>query len=221
MKDTTKRTVKNLFASLVKNDSAIDGAKTAPWWIAVILFIIGTFLPIIPIMVNVSKTYGASYIAKYNYGYDQALVSCGIKLKAEEYSFKLEDSSLIARKGEEPLTNTWVEEEDGVSKDEKPLAIYETEREGVTQIALAVYYSDRPYSSTSKSITALKKVIEAKKYLVGGETLYDVDRDGKKASTYIPSYILLYKGGMFSRIYKTDTATSASATYTGLEKFQV
>ena len=55
MKIETRRTVRNLFASIIKNDAAIDGAKTAPWWIALILFFVGSFLPIIPIMVNASK----------------------------------------------------------------------------------------------------------------------------------------------------------------------
>lgn len=217
MKDKTKRTVKILFASLVKNDSAVEGAKTAPWWIAVILFVIGTFLPIIPIMVNVSKTYGASYIAKNVYGYEQGLTSCGIALKAEGYSFTVENNELIARKGETILSNTWVEV-DGVN-DETPIATYETHREGVVTKSLEIYYSDRPYSSGKVNITALRKVIEARKYLVSESTpvLYDATRDGKKASVYTPSYLILYKGGMYSHIYITGTTSSASSTYSGCD----
>ena len=226
MKDTTKRTVRNLFASLIKNDSAIDGAKTAPWWIAVILFIVGTFLPIIPIMTNVSKTYGAEYISGNVYGYEQGLAWCGQELKYERgYSFTVEDGTLVARKKTNPLdpedageviNQTWVEV-DGVSPDETPISVYYTHKEGVAQRSLEIYYSDRPYNSTSKSITALRKVLDNRKYLVGTETVYNVDEHGKDASVYIPSYLILYKTGMVSRIFKTNTATQGSITYGGMD----
>ena len=216
MKETTKRTVKNVFASLIKNDSAIDGAKTAPWWIAVILFVIGTFLPIIPIMVNNSKTYGAQYISSSVFGYEQALATTSVELKEKGYSFKVENNELIARYNDEVIVAT-SEEVDGVSKDETPLAIYETNREGIKQYAFQIYYSDRPYSKGTKSITNLAKAIENKKYVVGGEDLYNVDVHGKKASTYIPSYLILYKGGFVSKIFKTGTATAGSSTYSGYD----
>ena len=216
MKDTTKRTVKNLFASLIKNDSAIDGAKTAPWWIAVILFVIGTFLPIIPIMVNNSKTYGAQYISSNIYGYEQGLATTAIELKGKGYSFKVEGNSLIARYNDEVLTNT-SEEVDGVSKDETPLATYETVRGETKQYAFQIYYSDRPYSKGTKSISKLIKTIESKKYVLNWEELYDADVHGKKASTYIPSYLILFKEGFYSKIYKTNTPTAAAATYTGYD----
>ena len=227
MKDTTKRTVKNLFASLIKNDSAIDGAKTAPWWIAVILFIIGTFLPIIPIMVNNSKTYGAQYLSSYVYGYEQALASKATELKDKGYTFKVEGKSLIARYNDEVLSNTY-EEVDGVSKDETPLAVYQTVKAGsvyglevetVTQTSFQIYYSDRPYSKGTKSISKLVSAIEAKKYTLveGVETVYDASVHGKKAATYIPSYLILYKEGFYSKIYKTNSSSVGSSTYTGYD----
>ena len=63
MKDRTKRTLQNLLYSQFKNDSAVDGAKTAPWYVALIIALLGTFIPAIPLMVSVSKSYGASFIA--------------------------------------------------------------------------------------------------------------------------------------------------------------
>lgn len=216
MKETTKRTVKNVFASLIKNDSAIDGAKTAPWWIAVIMFIIGTFLPIIPIMVNNSKTYGAQYISSNVYGFEQGLATETKELKEKGYSFKVEGNSLIARYNDE-LINTTYEEVDGVSKDETPLATYETIKEGVKQYSFQIYYSDRPYSKGSKTISKLIKTIESRKYVVGGEETYNVDVHGKKASTYTPSYLLLFKEGFYSKIYRTNSSSAGSVTYTGYD----
>ena len=214
MKDTTKRTVKNLFASLIKNDSAIDGAKTAPWWIAVILFIIGTFLPIIPIMVNNSKTYGAQYISNYVYGYEQGLTTTAKELKDKGYTFKVENNALIARYNDEVISNT-SEEVEGVSKDEYPIAYYETNKEGVTQYSFFVYYSDRPYSKGNKSIAKLISRIETYQYAVGGELMYDSTIHDKKTPMYSPSYLLLFKEGFYSKIYKTNSTTAGSSTYTG------
>ena len=94
MKEQNKRTLKNVFLSLIKNDAAIEGAKTAPWWIAVILFVLGTFLPVIPIMVNNGKTYGASFISGNVYGFEQAMTVAATELKENQHSLKLENNEL-------------------------------------------------------------------------------------------------------------------------------
>ncbi len=215
MKENTKRTLKTTFLSLIKNDAAIEGAKTAPWWIGVIMFVIGTFLPIIPIMVNASKTYGASYVSATTYGYEQGLVTCGVQLKTASYSFKVEDNQLIERIGETVQEQTWVEV-DGVSKDETPIAKYSTTREGVTQRSFNLYYTDRPYSGSGKTVKSLIKTIEATKYALGEDRLFNAETDDKK-SVYIPSYLILYKTGFYSKIYKMNTATAASSTYVNLD----
>ena len=216
MKETTKRTVKNLFASLIKNDSAIDGAKTAPWWIAVILFIIGTFLPIIPIMVNNSKTYGAQYISGNVYGYEQGLATGAVTLRDKGYTFKVESNQLLAYQNGELISGT-SKEIDGVSQDEIPLYTYETDRLGVKQYAFEIYYTDRPYNKTSKSVTKLIKTIESKQYRTDTETLYSKELFGKNAPVYTPSYLLLFKDGMYSKIYKTNSASAGSYTYNGMD----
>ena len=90
---------------MIKNDSAIDGAKTAPWWIAVIMFIIGTFLPLIPIMVNNSKTYGAQYISSTVYGYEQGLATGAKTLKEAGYEFVEADIKYIPSMEATPKTD--------------------------------------------------------------------------------------------------------------------
>ena len=214
MKDNTKRTLKNLFGSIIKNDSAIEGAKTAPWWIAVILFIVGTFLPIIPIMVNASKTYGASYISTSTInGYEQGLATGALTLKTEGYEYKLNANQLIEYKDGVVVDHTW-EEVDSVSKDEDPLFVYYTDVESIKTRAFEIYYSDRPFSSSTKSIKALRKNIEARKYVVGTDRLYGTsEEDNKKTSTFTPSYLILYKDGFYSKVFKKDTTTALSATY--------
>lgn len=211
MKSETKRTVRNLFASILSNDAAIDGAKTAPWWIAIVLYIVGSFLPIIPIMVNASKTSGDSFISGITYGYDQALATCGVTLKADSYDLVVKNKQLIATKDGKELEQTWVD-----GSDVTPIATYDTTYEGVTRRALNVFYSDRPVSGKTNSVNVLLQTIELTKYVQGTTKQYNANED-LDAKTYIPSYILLYKDGMYSKIYKYNTTTASSTTYTQLD----
>ena len=211
MKIETRRTVRDLFASIIKNDAAIDGAKTAPWWIALILFFVGSFLPIIPIMVNASKTYGASFVSGTIYGYDQALTSCGLKLKADSYELKVTNHELIAYKDGKELTQTWVDD-----ADLQPIAVYNNDYEGKTNRALNIFYSDRPKTGNAKSINDLIKSIESVKYCVNTHATYNPETDGDVA-TYIPSYLILFKTGSYSKIYQPKSATAAATSYTGMD----
>ncbi len=214
MKDITKRTLKILFGSLIKNDSAIEGAKTAPWWIAVILFIIGNFLPIIPIMVNASKTYGASFVSGFVYGYDQALMSATTQLKTDKYELKVEDHQLLAYKDSVKIENAWELNEEQISKDLTPIASYVSNNNGLETHVLDIYYTDRPVSKGAYTISKMIKDIEKVYYGVGTNEKYNKD---VHSDYYIPSYLLFYKEGVFSKIFKTGNKAAAAATYSGLD----
>ena len=216
MKENTKVTLKLVFGSLIKNDYAIEGAKTRPWWIAVILFVLGTFLPIIPIMTNASKTYGSSFMNTTSiYGYDQALTQTCLDLKSYNNTFEINDKNELIRKVDGVIQErTWTE-----NKDLEPIAVYETVNNGVTLRTLNVYYSDRPYGGSSNSIKTMITAIESTTYVQYTNQVYTKevfpDVDAKKG-VYIPSYLILYKTGSYSKIYKTNTATLAGSTYVGM-----
>ena len=216
MKENTKVTLKLVFGSLIKNDYAIEGAKTRPWWIAVVLFVLGTFLPIIPIMVNASKTYGSSFMNTTSiYGYDQALTQTCLDLKSYNNEFIINDKNELIRKVDGNVKeNTWVD-----NKDLEPIAVYETVNGSVTLRTLNVYYTDRPYGGSTNSVKQMISAIEAQTYVQYTNWKYDKetfpDVDAKKG-VYIPSYLILYKTGSFSKIYKTNTTTLAASTYVGM-----
>ncbi len=219
MKDKTKRTLKNVFASLISNDAAIDGAKTAPWWIAIIFLVLGTFMPIIPIMVNNGKAYGASFMAKDTFGYEQALAAVSNKLELDGYSFTVnEKHELIAKQGETVLENRSQD-----NADLEPIAYYNAtiKVNGVDREyrALNVFYTDGSY-------TDLRKNVEKTQYYFLTElksTDYDTFDDGTKAELaanyhlHMPSYLILYKGGLSGRIYKYSTTTAYAASYDGAD----
>lgn len=224
MKASTKRTLSNLGLSLFNNERAIEGAKTAPWWIAVILFVIGTFLPVIPIMVSQGKTYGSEYLSGYVYGYDQQLTSTFTSIANDNYKFKIQDQQLLAYKDDTLLENTSALDANDVSKDLTPIGTY-TVSETVDSSTfktrkLNVFYSDRPFSGKSNgdfTIANMIKKIEATQYVLNQPevTIYTQQDEFASASKYIPSYLILFKTGFYSCIYKTNTTTKGTASYTG------
>ena len=71
MKPKTKKFLSNFFFGLFSNDHAIEGSKSNPWWVALIIALFAVILPVIPITVSQSRTYGASFLAGYIYRFDQ------------------------------------------------------------------------------------------------------------------------------------------------------
>ena len=63
------------------------------------------------------------------------------------------------------------------------------------------------------------KKIEATQYVLNlPEILVYTGQDEFSGSAkYIPSYLILYKSGFYSGIYKTDSTTKASGTYAGMD----
>ena len=219
MKEKTKKTFITFFSSLIKNESAIEGAKTAPWWIAIVLFFVGNFIPIIPIMVQASQTYGASFISSNTYGYEQGLATVGLDLQADGYELTVKNNRLIAKKDGEEIKNTWVEE-DGIIPDLVPIAHYTAVTENSDGViserrALNVFYSDRPYSDIFSKKGLITK-IEATRYLVGFDIVYNSEEHAGLA-THLPSYLVLYKDGIYGRIFKPNTATASSGSYQGCD----
>ena len=221
MKSTTKRTIRNVFASLISNDAAIEGAKTAPWWIAILFLVIGTFLPIIPIMVNTSKTYGASFVASNTYGYEEALAHTSVNLKIAGYEFNVQDGQLIETINGEVQQKCWVDD-----KDLQPIYSYNgIDNDGNAYRALNVYYTDRPFSSSDKSVKSMiKNTLEKNTYYKGTTLAVSEATEEQKAAyagqknvTYTPSYLVLYKDGLYSKIFKYYTSTAAATTYEGMD----
>ena len=216
MKENTKITWKLLFGSLIKNDYAIEGAKTRPWWIALILFILGTFLPIIPIMVNASKTYGSSFMNSTSiYNFDQALIKASLDLKASLNTFEINEGNQLIRKIDGVAQEkTWINEADTT-----PIYVYHSVNGDADIIDLRVYYTDRPYSGTTYSVKNMISKIEETRYVKNTTSIYRAENFpdlNTKTDLYIPSYLILYKTGSYGKIFKTNTVTAAATMYTGM-----
>ena len=237
MKDTSKRTLSNVFVGQFSNARAIEGAKTAPWWIAVILFVLGTFLPIVPIMVTQSGAYGAQFISGTLYGYDQTLATTTQTLgEAENTIYRIVNHQLLkydkTTEGyEENTQNTWVDPIDPTapSPDMTPIAWYDEQVkvtvEGVEQLGLRrrlnVFYTNRPYNGNGENnIATMLKTLTNRAYdkesVIPEPINGDID-SSKKSNYYNASFVILAKEGIYSYIYKTDTLELSTYTGTGMD----
>lgn len=77
------RTLKLLFSSLFKNDAAVEGGRTQPWWIALTLLLVSVIIAIIPTMIQIGQTKGSDVFKGAQYQTDVALVKFNEALVAE------------------------------------------------------------------------------------------------------------------------------------------
>ncbi len=226
MKDTTKRTWRNLFGSIIKNDACVDGAKNSPWWIGLILGLLGTILPIIPIMTTVGTSYGAQIFSSYSYSMEVYATSTFIDAYSDGYEFTVSNNKfLVAYKD-----GNFVEDID----DTTPIAQYISTIGSVEQIQFQLYYS------TATSVSDLIDEIENNTYVLGttltaeeydalypsdnevtAESETDEDSEEDEDSYYLPSFMILYRDGIYTYIGSSGTTDSVASVSGDWSHFSV
>ena len=100
MKKLSKEASYNLkigFGSLISNQSCIEAGKSLPWWIAIILGLVATFIPVIPVMTNIAKTNGESFISStYNYAFDTNGAIAALEMKNEGIEFVVDNDHYLS-----------------------------------------------------------------------------------------------------------------------------
>ena len=198
MKPRAKKFLSNFFFGLFSNDHAIEGSKSNPWWVALIIMILGTFLPVIPLTVNAARTYGASFLDGYTYRFDQNISEVTINLLKNGTEFKVNDDHKLLYYDNGQAVNVNSE------ADMKPLANYINKSKN--QYELQIYYSQRERSG----INDLIKVIDERHFKIGS-----IDIAGEEDAAYAPSYVILYSEGIYTRINKENSISMGNNTYTG------
>ncbi len=193
MKPKTKSFLSNFFGGLISNDRAIEGAKTNPWWVALIIGIVGVLLPVIPITVSQAKTYGASFLAANKYNFDQNIASLTVEMLNDKKEFVVGDDHLLTYQVDSVVTSGGLE----------PVATKVNSSDG--QYELMIYYLDGGRSDISSFIQS----VDAKNYKVG-TTNIAVEEDVK----YAPSYVILFKDGIYTRLNKNNSTEAGNGTYT-------
>ena len=207
MKAKTKQTIKNIFLSNVSNQTALNAAKTSPWWIGLIMAIFGILLPIIPLMTTVAKSNGSNIINSVSYGLETYNTSSLLDLEEKGYDLKVDgNNELLIYKDNTPITEIRVTEET------VPVSQYiSTNDEGIQRVEYEVYFTTRKVSGTN-GVSPLIKELNAIKYINGTINRYvDGDEPAEGETYYRPSYLLIYKQGIRLQINKRETTKNISA----------
>ena len=205
MKKLSKETSYNLrtgFGTLVSNQSCIEAGKSLPWWIAIIIGLVGTFIPVIPTMVNIAKTNGDSFISgTYNYSFDTnasiatlQMYNDGIEFEADEehyltYYKNNEENVPVAQKPTEPVLLT--SHVNSLSGQYDVLAYWLVDTQEKTVNDFYKQYINNKY--ISNSVTP------------GGEN------DPEGTTYYIPTILFYHKEGIAMYLPKANSTTTATS----------
>ncbi|MBQ9862918.1 MAG: hypothetical protein IJM28_03315 [Lachnospiraceae bacterium] len=223
MKTETKYKLKVGFASLIKNDAAIEAAKTIPGYVPVIIGLVAAFLPVIPLMVSTSNTYGSQFLKSQDYNLSLYQTDALMSVNDEGYEFKLIGDKLQRYKDD--ILAPMAIEDEIVPMDEYVV----TDATGKSKITFQLFYSDRVNNgSVNEKIKTLVSAITDTTYLV--ETTFQ--KDSQEAEDYIktrnenllegetytpsyyrPSFTIIYSLGIYT--YVNNEATNKKVTTVG------
>ena len=213
MKNTTKINLVNAFKSLIKNDAAVESAKTIPGYVPIIVSIIAVFLPVVPLMVSTGNTYGSQFLKNQTYNLDRYNTDALLSLKEQGYEFEIKGGELLRFKDGtlDPVTA----EQEAKPMDEYIVAVDDDNKE----IKYQFFYTECT-NSGEKKIKEFVNTITNTTYLTGTTHLKDSDEakavidarqaemtDGKdyKATYYRPTFLVLYKNGIYTHLTKEGT----------------
>lgn len=194
MKKLSKEASFNLragFGSLISNNSCIEAGKNIPFWVPLILALIAAFMPVVPIMVNLSRTNGDSFISgQYTYSFDRDTAITCVALTQNESSLVLNEDHYLSYYKSGELINS-----PGIHEMHDPYVNKDT-----GQYELLTYFLVED-TVNKKTVDDYYKIIADKLYKVGS-TQEKHEKDDEKQEYYQPSLLVFYKDGMAIRLNK-------------------
>lgn len=200
MKERTKEIITDGFGSLVSNASALRGAKAGPFWLTLVMFILGIILPVIPMFVAQANTNGSSFLNSYSYGLEKTVstVACDLKFNRNA-EFVINQDHLLS------ITEAGTDVNFSNFGTTTPYATYLNK--ATNQYDLTVYLSD---ATTEKEKNVVVEAIN-KIYYASGTTEVTAGID----KIYRPNFIVLYKNGIFMAIYSNNSTQVLVSSYNG------
>ena len=200
MKDRTKQVLKDGFGSLISNASAIRGAKAGPLWLTILFFVFAILLPIIPLFVQQVKTNGSTFLNNYSYGLERYVTKMAMELKDKGVEFGISEDHLLS------VTDNGNPVDFNEYGANKPYASYIDE---VThQYNFVVYLSN---ATTNSEKNLVNKTISTTYYEGGTTTVLASDA----TSYYVPSYMILFKNGVYVAIYQNNGVKAVTYSFNG------
>ena len=199
MKERTKEVLRDGFGSLINNAAALRGAKSGPFWLTLVMFILSLFLPILPIFVTQANQKGSSFLGSNSYSLEKYLPSIGLDLKNQGYEFHItEEHELELYKDDKNIALTEY-------TTSAPFAVYENQVS--KQYDFVIYLSNETGSKEKK---AFNTAVSGTKY-----KLTTTEKSEEKDGVYIPSYMILFKNSIYVAIYSKDSTTAVTGSYMG------
>lgn len=197
MKEKTKTFLSNFFGGLISNQRAMDGAKTNPWWTALIIGLFGVMLPVLPITINQAKTYGASFLASNKYNFDQNIAGLTVQMLKDGDEFIINDQHLLEYQPSSTLP---------ARGDYEPIITKTNTSDG--QYELMIYYMTGDYTD----LTSFVENINATQYKIGTTNIATAEE-----AKYAPSFLVLFKDGLYARLNKYNSTDAGKNTYTNFK----
>lgn len=202
MKDRTKEILKDGFGSLINNAACIRGAKTGPLWLTIVMFVLAVFLPIIPLFVQQTNTYGSTFLKSYSYGLERYVTSIAMDLKDNRLAkFSIDEEHMLS------ISENGADVDFKSYEGDKPYAAYTNVADGKEQYNFTVYLSN---ATTDKEKSAVNAVISATKFANGTTTV-----SSETENVYRPSYMILFKNGVYVVIYANNGTKALTSSYSG------
>lgn len=198
MKPKAKKFLSNFFFGLFSNDHAIEGSKSNPWWVALIIGLFATLIPVVPITVSQAKTYGASFISNNVYRFDQNIADATVTLLNENKEFKVENKQLVYYSAGSVVET---------SEETDVLPVYQHTNTVTRQYELGIYYTKR----TGAGLSSFINDIATKIYKIN---TVEVPEEGYEGGKYSPSFVVLSINGVYTRLNSDDSINVGSNTYT-------
>ena len=225
MRQQTKTNLKLGFGSLIKNDAAIEAAKTIPGYVPVIIGLVAAFIPVIPLMVSTSKSYGSQFLSTTTYNLDRYNTATMMNVKEVGYDFYLTNGELLRYKD-----NGQTRVESTIETEFTPIGEYVVTSGTTSTIKYQLFYSERYNKGADfEKISNFKEAITNTTYLKGTTYVKDSDQaiayieakqaalgDGEtyKPEYYRPSFTIIYRLGLYTYVLSESTNKQA-ATYAG------
>ncbi len=198
MKPKAKKFLSNFFIGLFSNDQAIEGSKSNPWWVGLIIAIFAVLIPVIPITVSQARTYGASFLANYTYRFDQNIAKATVELATNKKEFKIQNAELTYLDNDAPVA---------VTTDTDVVPVYTHTSASTNQYELMIYFTNREKAD----LTAFINNIGTTTYQSGSITKVE---EGYEGTSYAPAFVVLGKTYLYTRINQDDSSTIGNGTYT-------
>lgn len=189
-KDARKENVKRVFGSLINNGCAVDGAKFSPWWIGLIMFILGLVLPVLPLFISAAKTEGVTFLGtnEYALGMDKTF---GEAINSLDGTLTFDNTS---------KTISYEANSTYCTSDDSLIGGYVATAGNTNgQYDLRIYYSKGP--KDAKEMSAFVTAKEILKYKKGTTTIASVNDE----DVYTPSTIYFFETSFVMDVYASNT----------------